>query len=130
MSRSMTVTSTKSHAFRLFCQSVSSSWSRASHSLNLLDLLGRGQHELVALLLASARHLDLHRLIFRGVAEPEALVSIIGQLAGKVVRGLLAVRGDDHGVLAFLGVLVLQAALGTKSVTLDGDGLAAIIGSQ
>jgi len=32
MSRSMTVTSTKFHAFRLFCQSVSSSSSRASHS--------------------------------------------------------------------------------------------------
>ena len=109
-------------------------WVPPIRSLDLLDLLGRGQHELVALLLASARHFNLHRLILRGPAEPEALVSIIGrisgQLAGKVVRGLLAVLGNDHGVLAFLGVLVLQAALGAKSVTLDGDGLAAIVGSQ
>src|SRR5271157_302449 len=99
-------------------------------SVNLLDLLGRSQHQLVALLLASAGHFDLHRLILGGGAEPEALVSSIGQLAGKVVRGLLAVLRDDHGVLALLGVLVLQAALGTKSVALDGDGLAGVVGSQ
>ena len=105
-------------------------WVWPTRSLNLFDLLGRGQNELVALLLASARHFDLHRLILRGVAEPEALVSIIGQLAGKVVCGLLAVLGNDHGVLALPGVLVLQAALGTKSVTLDGDGLAGIVGPQ
>src|SRR5271157_4173903 len=105
-------------------------WVSPTRSLNLLDLLGRGQHQLVTLLLAGAGHFDLDRLILRGAAEPEALVSIIGQLAGKVVRGLLAVLRDDHGVLALLGVLVLQAALGTKSVTLDGDGLAAIVGSQ
>src|SRR5208337_4370563 len=99
-------------------------------SVDLLDLLGQGQHQLVALLLASAGHFHLDRLILGGVAEPETLVSIIGQLAGKVVRGLLAVLGDDHDVLALLGVLVLQAALGTKSVTLEGDGLAAIVGSE
>ena len=52
-------------------------------SVDLLDLLGQGQHELVVLLLAGAGHFDLDRLILGGAAEPEALVSIIGQLAGQ-----------------------------------------------
>src|SRR4051812_36581001 len=93
----------------------------AGRSVNLLGLLGDGKDELVALLLAGALDLDLDRLIHGGAAEAQALVNLVGHLAGEVIGRLLAVLRDDHGVLTLLGVFVLQPALGTEAVTLDGD---------